>query len=289
MRVIGRAQRACLALLSMLPMVLAGCGGLAPLVEVDPAASPAAIVADCCNGGVENFPDWAITVMEANPRLVRRIALLQFRPGRLTETPEAMALVTGALQPLDLVLVNSDNRTTGLAIAGHFSHSATYLGTEAQLREAGLWDLPALAPYRAEIAQGAVFLEAHDGGVKLQRAEIVLDGDAALILRPTGMDRGTLLRRGLDLIGTPFDTAFDAGDDSRLFCAELIEAVYPQAQVPKVEVYGRQTILIDAVAAAALSGALPFGFAGYVEGGPRVGVRALSARDVARRIRTAWP
>ena len=277
-----------LALLS-LALVLAGCGGLEPLVEVDPAATPASIVAECCTSGVENFPDWAISLMEANPGFVRRIMLLQFRPGRLTQTPEAMALVTEALRPLDLVLINSDNRMTGLAIAGHFSHSATYLGTEAQLRAAGLWDLPALAPYRAAIAEGAIFLEAHDGGVKLQHAGIVLDGDAVLILRPQGMDRQRLLRRGLGLIGTPFDTAFDAGDDSRLFCAELIEAVYPQARVPMVEVYGRQTILIDAVAAAALSGEMPFAFVGYVEGGPRVGVRALSARDVARRLRTAWP
>lgn len=103
------------------------------------------------------------------------------------------------------------------------------------------------------------------------------------------MDRRKLLARSMPLIGTPFDTAFDAGDDTRLFCAELIAAVYPRARVPTVEVYGRQTILIDSVAAAALSGKMPFSFVGYVEAGPQVGVRVLSARDVARRLRTAWP
>ena len=272
-----------------LPILLTGCAGLPPLDEAAPAATPAEIVAECCSMGVENFPDWAIGVMEANPGLVRQVALIQFRSGQLTQTPEAMTLVTDALRPLDLVLVNSDNRATGLMIAGHFSHSATYLGTETQLRAAGLWDLPALAPHRAAISKGAVFLEAHDGGTALQRADIVLDGDAALILRPQGMDRRRLLARGVALIGTPFDTAFDAGDDTRLFCAELIGAVYPQARVPVVEVYGRETILLDAVAAAALSGDMPFSFVGYVEGGPRVGVRSLSAHDTARRIRTAWP
>lgn len=284
---IGAKFRAALIAASL---ALTGCGGLPPLVDVpDPAAAPAQIVAGCCVGGLEPLPAWVIAAMEANPGFVRRVALLQFRPGRLTQTPEAMALVTKALRPFDLVLINSDNRATGLMFGGHFSHSATYLGTEAQLRTAGLWDLPALAPHRAAIAAGATFLEAHDGGVKLQRAEIVLDGDAVMILRPKGMDRRRLVARSMPLIGTPFDTAFDAGDDSRLFCAELIGAVYPQARVPTVEVYGRQTILIDAVAAAALSGKMPFAFVGYVEGGPRVGVRVLSARDAARRLKTAWP
>jgi hypothetical protein len=268
---------------------LAGCGGLPPLAEADPGASPAALVAGCCSRGVENFPDWAIAAMEANPGFVRRLALLQFRPGRLVSEPAAMALVTGALRPLDLVLVNSDNRTTGLVIAGHFSHTAIYLGDEAQLRAAGLWDLPALAPWRAGLSAGPMFLEAHDGGVLLQRADIVLDADAALILRPRGMDRRALLDRGLGLVGTPFDTAFDAGDPSRLFCGELIGAVYPDARVPVIEVYGRQTILLDAVAAAALSDAMPFDVAGYVEAGPRIGARALSEHDLARRLRTAWP
>ena len=277
-----------LGFLSLL-ILLAGCAGLAPLDEADPAATPAEIVAGCCSAGVENFPDWAVTVMEANPGFVRQVALMQFRSGWLTQTPEAMTLVTDTLRPLDLVLINSDNRASGLMIAGHFSHSATYLGTEEQLRKAGLWDLPAMAPHRAAISQGAVFLEAHDGGVALQRADIVLDGDAVLILRPQGMDRSRLLTRGMALIGTPFDTAFDAGDDTRLFCAELIGAVYSNARVPMVEVYGRQTILLDKVAAAALSGEMPFSFIGYVEGGPRVGVRSLSAHDTARRLSTAWP
>lgn len=272
------------------PLVLAGCGGLPPLVDVpDPAASPAQIVAGCCVGGLEPLPGWVISMMEANPGFVRRVALLQFRPGRLTQSSEAMALVSDALRPFDLVLINSNNRATGLMFPGHFIHSATYVGTEAQLRAAGLWDMPALAPHRAAIAAGATFLESHDGGVKLQRADIVLDGDAVMILRPKGMDRRKLLARSMPLIGTPFDTAFDAGDDTRLFCAELIAAVYPRARVPTVEVYGRQTILIDSVAAAALSGKMPFSFVGYVEAGPQVGVRVLSARDVARRLRTAWP
>jgi hypothetical protein len=278
-----------LGVILAMPLLLAGCGGLPPLVDPpDPEAGPAEIVSGCCEGGLEPLPDWALDVLEANAGIVRPFALIRFRPGRLTGSPEAMALFTGALQPFDLVLINSNNRATGLMFAGHFSHSATYLGTEEQLRASGLWDHPALAPHRAAISAGSTFLEAHDGGVQLKRPEIVLDGDAALILRPQGMDHRRLLARSMPLIGTPFDTAFDASDPSRLFCAELIDAIYPHARVPTVEVYGRQTILIDAVAAAALSGRMPFSFVGYVEGGPRVGVRALSERDFARRLRTAW-
>ncbi|MFZ2103396.1 MAG: hypothetical protein WAU86_22820, partial [Oricola sp.] len=60
------------------------------------------------------LPDWAIEVLEANAGIVRHFALLRFRPGQPNRSTEAMALVTGALRPFDLVLINSNNRAAGL-------------------------------------------------------------------------------------------------------------------------------------------------------------------------------
>ena len=112
-----------------MPILLTGCTGLAPLVDAEALATPTEIVAGCCSIEVEALPDWIIPVMEANPGFARRVAMMQFRPGQLTQTPEAMTLFIGALRPLDLVLVNSENRASGLMIAGHFSHAAIYLRT----------------------------------------------------------------------------------------------------------------------------------------------------------------
>ena len=52
---------------------------------------------------------------------------------------------------------------------------------------------------------------------------------------------------------------------------------------------GRETILIDAIVADALAGELPFSLVGYVKAHPTGGASALSATDLARDIRTAWP
>ncbi|AHM05348.1 hypothetical protein roselon_03075 [Roseibacterium elongatum DSM 19469] len=229
-----------------------------------------------------------IGIADANIELLRQIGLIQLRPGRMTRQAEATRIVQEALRPLDTVFVHSENRMSGHLIPGQFTHGAVYIGTEAQLRAAGLWHLPALAPYRDQIRAGAVFLEAVDGGVRLIDPATVLNTDAVVILRPETGNRAAILRRGISHMGVPFDMRFDAADPSHLFCAELISLMYPAADLPRLTAYGRETILIDAIVAGALTGDLPFAVVGYVETNARGGARALSTRDLAWRIRQAW-
>lgn len=270
-------------------VVLSGCA--TPDMPLDSAATgipPGEIVAGCCTGD-DTYPEWVIAFAEANIETVRQLGLIQLRPGRLTRDPAPRALLEGALQPLDLVFFHSDNRVSGLLIPGQFTHSAVYVGTEAQLRAQGLWHLPALAPWRDEIAAGATYLEAVDGGVRLAPAEVVLDTDAVAVLRPEGLDRAEALARGLARMGVPYDMRLDAADGSELFCAELIDEMFPAANLPRTEVPGRETILIDAVVAGALADELPFGLVGYVRASADGSVRALSAQELAWDIRRGWP
>ncbi len=270
-------------------LAVSGCATQdAPPDGTSAGLDPADIVAGCCSGA-ETYPDWVIELADANTDTLRHVGQIQFRPGHLTRNPEPRALIESALRPLDLVFFHSENRVSGLLIPGQFTHSAVYVGSEERLRAAGLWDLPALAPWRDQIAAGATYLEGVDGGVRLAPAEVVFDTDAVAVLRPQGLERAAGLRRGLERMGVPYDMRLDATDSSELFCIELISEMFPEANLPRTRVPGRETILIDAVAAGALTGALPFGLVGYVKATPDGGVRALSAHDLARDIRQAWP
>lgn len=270
-------------------LALSGCTAThAPLDSATAARDPADIVDGCCNGAGP-YPEWVIDWADANTETIRHFGLIQLRPGYLTRDPAPRALVEAALRPMDLVFFHSPNRVSGLLIPGQFTHSAIYLGTEEQMRAAGLWTLPALAPWRDEIADGAFYLEAVNEGVRLTTADVVLDTDAVAVLRPQGLNRAAALRRGMERMGVPYDIRLDATDGSELFCVELIAEMFPSADFPHTRVPGRETILIDGVVAAALSGDIPFSLVGYVKATADGGVRALSARKLAWDIRQGWP
>ena len=270
-------------------LVLSACASTeAPADMAADPREPGQILAGCCDR-TGPYPDWMLDLADANTETLRRVGLIQLRPGRMVDQPEARALLEGALRPMDVLFFHSDNRVSGLLIPGQFTHGAIYVGSEAQLRAAGLWDLPALRPWQDQIAAGRTYLEAVDGGVRLAPPEVVLDTDAIVVLRPEGASRATALARGLALMGTPFDMHFDSSDASALFCAELIGQVFPGAPLPRTPVLDRETIVIDGIVAGALAGDLPFALVGYVEATPGGGARVLSARDLAFDIRRAWP
>ncbi|MBK1636930.1 YiiX/YebB-like N1pC/P60 family cysteine hydrolase [Rhodovulum adriaticum] len=269
-----------------LTAALAGCTPLLPGGDT-PDGTPAEILAGCCDR-IGAYPDWMIRLADANAEPLRRLGLIQLRPGWMSGQPAARTLLEDALRPMDVLFFHSDNRVSGLLIPGQFTHGAVYIGTEAQLRAAGLWHLPALAPWRDSIAAGNTYLESVDGGVRLIGGDVVLDTDTVVALRPRGVDRAAVLRRGLARMGVPFDMRFDAGDPSALFCAELIALMFPAADLPRTPVVTRETILIDGIVAGALSGDLPFDLIGYVEATPGGGARALSRHDLARTIAAQW-
>ncbi len=274
-------------------LILVGCvpapgridGGL---TLSDPVARAA--VSNCCRSS-ERFPDWMVGIAEANIDLTRRIGLVQLRQGHLGTLAQARAVVEGVLQPFDILLVHSEGRMSGHLIPGQFTHGAIYLGTEAQLRAAGLWALPEMAPYHAQIRAGHVFLEAVYGGVRLAPANVVLNTDATVILRAhlTAAQSRDTLRRGLERMGIPFDMRFDVATSDALFCAELIDAMYPGLNLPISTVYETRTIIPDVIVAGALLGEVPLGLVAYVEATGQGGARALSANGLAARIADAWP
>ncbi|MDP3896494.1 MAG: YiiX/YebB-like N1pC/P60 family cysteine hydrolase [Mesorhizobium sp.] len=277
-------------LLLVLMTTLAGCihdtkDQTTPQLKGAPAA-----LAGCC-GSAPAYPGWLIALADPFAPLVgRTIALVEFRKGHLAERPDAHGFILRRLQPLDIVLVSSDNRLTGTAIPGLFSHTTIYLGTEKQLRRLGAWNEPFIAPHRDAIRAGKVFIEADKKGVHLSLAEGVFDTDKAMVLRPRvggPSCRRKALLRYFEHIGSRFDFRFNAAEGDRLFCAELVHHILPELDLPAARLYGRDTIIPDVIAAAGLSRGTRLGFVAYVRG-RRDGWESASASAAINDIAAAW-
>ena len=70
------------------------------------------------------------------------MGLYEARKGKLHGKPAIQAALASQLRPLDLLLEKTPFRLTDAFIPGHFGHVAIWLGTEAELRELGLWEHP---------------------------------------------------------------------------------------------------------------------------------------------------
>jgi len=211
------------------------------------------------------------------------------RPSRLAGRDAAREAALDVLHPLDIVTTRIGGRLSGQLVPGYFTHVAIYLGTEAQLRAAGLWAHPALGPYRDEIRAGRFFVEAMPERVRLASAREVFDSDAVAILRPplsSGAQRAALARAVAD-IGRPFDYVFDLRDATHISCTELLERCMPGLHLPEREIYGRPVVVPDDVAVTALDGSGRTRLIGFVEGLPN-GWAVRRPGILTARILNAW-
>lgn len=165
--------------------------------------------------------------------------------------------VMSELQPLDIVLIRSRPALTRALITSHFTHAIVWLGTEAEMKRAGVLSLPAVRPYREKIAGGLTALESAKSSVRLSPFEEIIDVDEIVILRVR--DRGAAWRRSkyaalFDRLGEPFDYNFDVRDETRLTCAELIAEVFPEFGIPVRFTRGRYAIVPDDIARLAVEG-----------------------------------
>lgn len=242
----------------------------------------------CIDIDPETMPPWFIATIEpAAPVIGRVIGNIVWRDGYLARD-DALQRIQAELLPLDVVVVSSKGRLSGHTLPGLFAHFATYLGTEADLRRAGLWNDPRVVPHHRAIRAGRTFIEADQYGVHLSRPDTVFNADRAVVLRPRGLSAARKRRATLDFlehVGTRFDFNFDNADTSRLYCAQLVCHVLPELRLPSREVYGRRTIVPDDVLLQVARGRLPLSPRLYVraraEGWEIASARILVA-DIAR-------
>jgi hypothetical protein len=272
---------------SAFALLIAVGGGCAQLPRDLPGPARDGDAGACCEGA-EVYPAWTVALVEpAAPVIGSTIGRIVWRAGHLT--PEAQRYVLERLEPLDIVLMSSKGRLSGRTIPGLFGHVAVYLGTERDLRRAGLWNHAAVRPHHAAIRDGAVFVEADMKGVHLSRPAIVLNTDRAAVLRPR-LGRAARQRVIAALyahLGARFDFHFDNDDPECLYCAELVRHVAPELDLPSRRIYGRETTLPDEIAIRALEGGSRLEPVAYAAARPGAW-RAGSAAELRTDIETHW-
>lgn len=282
MRIFALAPGLALAL----ALTLAGCSPDTPSA-LPPPPAPGALDACCVNtpqmpAGIVAFAD------DHSAKLLPWMRGTDLRRPRLVAHPEALREVADLAEPLDVLAVSMKFTLAGRMNRGVMTHALVYLGSEAELRRAGLWSHPALRPWHAAIRGGARFVEAIDPAVRLAPPEIALRVDSVAILRPElgASARRRALKVLADAIGKGFDSRFRLDDDVSLYCTELVTLAMPGLHLPERILYGRVVILPDDLALMAVKGE-GLRLVAYLRG-RRGGWDLLGAEALAADLAQAW-
>lgn len=246
--------------------------------------------ATCC-GDIERYPTGLVDAFRPiAPEAGRVLAHVNWRKGYLLKREDAHAAIRAELRPLDVLITSSKGRITGHTIPGLFTHALIYLGTEAELKRAGVWETAAVRPFHQQVRAGKVFIESEHDGVHLSAEHVVLNTDRVAVLRPraaTAARKAKALQDYFTAIGMPFDFRFDVTTPDRAFCAELVAIVMPELGLPVTEAYGIKMILPESLPASAVDGTSGLGFVSYTRAG-RDGWERLGASGLKADIEAEW-
>lgn len=186
------------------------------------------------------------------------VGLVAFRKGKLLSLSlEEQNQLASELQPLDVLFEKTPFRLTDKFIPGHFGHVAIWIGTEAQLKELGVWDHPSVVPYHQDIRNGARIVEALRPGVQFNTLHHFLNIDDFLAVRKrtplTTEEKRHYLIKAFKQINKKYDFNFDVETDKTIVCSEIAYVVYENEDWVTVKTAGRYTISPDDVVKKAYS------------------------------------
>jgi hypothetical protein len=179
------------------------------------------------------------------------VGLVESRRGKLDARPEVIARVGGAVRAGDILLEKTPFRLTDAFIPGHWGHAAVWVGTEAELRDLGIWDHPTVRPHHVEIRAGRGVVEALRSGVEMNTLKQFLNIDDLAVLRQSTLSdaqRAEVVLQALRQVGKAYDFNFDVQSTDRIVCSELIYHSYVHLEWPTERRLGRVTISPDNVA-----------------------------------------
>jgi len=185
------------------------------------------------------------------------VGLVETRKGKLLTRTDVAAEVRAALQSGDILLEKTPFRLTDKLIPGYWGHAAVWVGSEAELKDLGIWDDPVVVPHQAEIRRGRMVVEALRSGVEINPLEQFMNIDSLGVMRRPAADRAAraeVVLQALRQIGKPYDFNFDVESKERVYCSKLVYLAYGDLDWPTQKSLGRTTFTPDDVAARALSG-----------------------------------
>ena len=185
------------------------------------------------------------------------VGLVETRKGRLYGREEVRTDVQRTLQAGDILLEKTPFRLTDKLIPGYWGHAAVWTGSEAELKELGIWDNPVVRPYQEQIRSGRQVVEALRSGVEMNTMRHFLNIDSIGILRKsatTRQDRANTVIQALRQVGKPYDFNFDVESKGRVYCSKLVYLSYSGVEWPTRKSLGRTTFTPDDVAIKAVNG-----------------------------------
>lgn len=189
------------------------------------------------------------------------VGQLQSRHGKLFMDHEFMKTVKDQMQPLDMLFEKTPFRATDRFIPGYWGHAAIYIGTEAQLKELGIWEHPVVQKFHYDIKLGKTIVEALRPGVQINTFRHFTDvDDFALVRRKFEMTNEEIadhIIRALNQVGKKYDFGFDTEVPNKIVCSELHYTVWKNIKFETSTVIGRETINVDQVVVQATTG-MPF-------------------------------
>lgn len=198
--------------------------------------------------------------------IVRNIQTLN---GRLFYRDGLEAELRSKLKPLDIVITRSRPAMTRLMIPSHFTHAMIWLGTEAEMKRLGVWDLPEIREHHDELKKGRTIIESAKDSVHLSPITEMMNVDELVILRDGRRNPSRLRKKYAALfrrLGVTFDYNFDYRDASRLTCAELVAEVNPEYGIPVRYTTGRRSIIPDDLVWIGLDSGGPLRFHSWIHG-----------------------
>ncbi len=188
------------------------------------------------------------------------VGRVRTRSGRLSDDAAVELALGQELQPFDVLIQKNGFALSDTFIPGYFTHAVIYLGTPEQLKAAGVWDLKAFDPVRAQLVAGNSFIEIDRAGAHLVAVREAVNTDELAVLRiappkAAGAEwPGQIAERLLASLGKPYDFAFDADTASEVTCAEVVMRSFTHIAWPLREIMGRRSLLPDDVLRTALDG-----------------------------------
>lgn len=185
------------------------------------------------------------------------MGLVETRKGKLYRRSEVLSELQGRLKSGDILLEKTPFRLTDKLIPGYWGHAAVWIGTEAELRELGIWDHAIVVPHRNAVREGRLIVEALRSGVEMNSLEHFLNIDSIGILRLRNLsreERSRVVVEALRQVGKPYDFNFDVESKERVYCSKLVYFTHGAVAWPTRKSMGRTTFTPDDVAALAVNG-----------------------------------
>lgn len=218
--------------------------------------------------GFMSFLDKSMNIVSAF--FGNSVGAVRWRKGYLYKNKDIVSYLAKNLKPLDMIFEKTPFALTDTFIPGNFGHAAIYIGSEAQLKEIGMWNHPKVITHHEALKKGHVIVEALRPGVRTASIKDWMNIDEILILRhPTIMENNKdevfrMYSRIMDQIGKKYDFNFDVTTTDKVVCSELIYHAYGKINWPTKYIMGRATISPDDVAQVVLYKNSPIKFSSYL-------------------------